>query len=96
MQPDLQGQHPVPVLGQSTRLVAGEPLAANNLKCQMKPVSPADYKVSFTPDEMTALKRVFPGGVCDWSRQGVDFHGVVTGKSLGPAPSEGMTGRFTD
>ena len=74
------------------RLIAGGPLAANNLKCQTKPVSPADYKVSFTPNQMAQLSNLFPQGVCDWSKPSVNFSGVVVGKSLGPAPSEPGTG----
>ena len=70
------------------RLVAGGPLAANNLKCQMKPITQADYKVAFSASDMAGLKRVFPQGVCDWSKTGVEFHGVVPGTSLGPAPGK--------
>lgn len=54
------------------RGVAGSPLAADIIKCQLKPVSPSDYKVTFTPDEMSTLKQIFPGGVCDWSKPGVE------------------------
>jgi hypothetical protein len=54
------------------RGVAGSPLAADVIKCQLKPVSASDYKATFTPDEMTQLKRIFPGGVCDWSKPGVE------------------------
>ena len=89
-QPDSKCNTLFPSWG-NPRLVAGGPLAANNLKCQTKPIGPADYKVSFTPEEMAQLARIFPRGVCDWSKTGVDFHGVVVGKSLGPAPSEGLT-----
>jgi len=73
----------------STRLAAGGPLADNTLKCQTKPLDPADYKVKFTPDEMAQLRHVFSQGVCDWSKNGVAFHGVVPGTSLGPAPNHG-------
>ena len=73
----------------TTRLAAGGPLAANTLKCQTKPLDAADYKVKFTPDEMTQLKHIFSQGVCDWSKNGVAFHGVVPGTSLGPAPGRG-------
>jgi hypothetical protein len=54
------------------RGVAGSPLAADVIKCQLKPVSASDYKVMFTADEMARLKQIFPGGVCDWSKPGVD------------------------
>jgi Tannase-like family of unknown function (DUF6351) len=53
------------------RLVAGAPVADDVLKCQLKPIASGDYKVSFTADEMARLRRVFPAGVCDYSKPGV-------------------------
>ena len=53
------------------RGVAGSPLAADVIKCQLKPIAAADYKVTFTPEEMSQLKQIFAGGVCDWSKPGV-------------------------
>jgi uncharacterized tannase-like protein DUF6351 len=53
------------------REVAGGPVADDIAKCQMKPVSAADYKVTFTSEEMARLRRIFPEGVCDWSKPGV-------------------------
>jgi hypothetical protein len=70
------------------RKVAGGPLAANNLACQRKPIDFRDYAVSFTSAEAVRLRSIFPQGVCDWSKTGVNFRGVVVGKSYGPAPSE--------
>jgi hypothetical protein len=54
------------------RGVAGSPLAADIVKCQLKPISTSDYKVTFTAAEMTRLKEIFPTGVCDWSKPGVE------------------------
>ena len=54
------------------RGVAGSPLAADVIKCQLKPISASDYKVTFTADEMARLKQIFAGGVCDWSKPGVE------------------------
>ncbi len=55
----------------SPREVAGAPLAGDIVKCQLKPVDPNDYAVSFSLEEMDRLRRIFPAGVCDWSRPGV-------------------------
>ncbi|MSO73143.1 MAG: hypothetical protein EXQ84_05980 [Rhodospirillaceae bacterium] len=68
------------------RYVAGGPLAANILKCQLKPMAAGDYKAAFKPEEMARLKRIFPGGVCDFAQRGVGQTGVVTYASFGPAP----------
>lgn len=53
------------------RLVAGEPMAFDVLKCQLKPIKTSDYKVSFTAAELAQLKTVFPGGVCNFAVPGV-------------------------
>ena len=54
------------------RGVAGSPLAADVIKCQLKPISASDYKVTLTAEEMARLKQVFASGVCDWSKPGVE------------------------
>lgn len=53
------------------RGVAGTPLSADVLKCALKPLDRADYKVDFTAGEWSQLKAAFPKGVCDWSKPGV-------------------------
>ena len=67
------------------RRVAGGPVAANIMKCALKPVDPASYSVGFTAAEQTRLKAIFPSGVCDWSKTG-NYTGVVTDGSFGPSP----------
>jgi hypothetical protein len=68
------------------RLMAGGPLAANVLKCALKPVDAKDYAVPFSADDLHRLRRIFPGGVCDWSKPGVGQTPVVTWASFGPSP----------
>jgi hypothetical protein len=68
------------------RYVAGGTLAANIIKCQVKPIDMNDYAVSFTSAELTRLHSIFPNGVCDWSKPGVNQTGVVPWASFGPAP----------
>jgi hypothetical protein len=53
------------------RMVAGEPLANNVLKCQLIPIDPSLYKVRFTAAEAAQFKALFPLGVCDYSKPGV-------------------------
>lgn len=52
------------------RLVAGAPLTNDVVKCQLKPVNFADYKVEFTAAQKARMKAVFPSGVCDFSKPG--------------------------
>jgi hypothetical protein len=68
-----------------TRLVAGGPIDANVLKCQLKPIDAKDF-ASFTPVELQRLRTIFPGGTCDFSKPGVSQTRVVPWASFGPAP----------
>lgn len=54
------------------RMIAGGPITNNVLKCQLKPIDPTDYAVAFTEAERLRLRRVFPNGVCDWKKPGVE------------------------
>lgn len=60
---------PVPA---DVRIFAGGPFAGDILKCQLKPVAASDYAVSFAPSEWVRLNSIFPQGVCDWSKPGVN------------------------
>jgi hypothetical protein len=53
------------------RIQAGAPIANDVLKCRLKPVKTADYKVKFSAAQMARLKAIFPTGVCDFSKPGV-------------------------
>jgi hypothetical protein len=53
------------------RIQAGAPIANDVLKCALKPVNPADYKVKFTGAQVAKLKATFPTGVCDFTKKGV-------------------------
>jgi hypothetical protein len=53
------------------RMVAGEPLANNVLKCQLKPIAATDYSGKLGPDNLEELKSIFPKGVCDFGKPGV-------------------------
>jgi hypothetical protein len=59
------------------RMIAGGPVTNNVLKCQLKPVDFADYSVAFSDDEKERLKRIFPEGVCDWTKPGVEHQNPV-------------------
>lgn len=57
-------------------LAAGAPMDNNRIKCQLKPIDLADYPTGNnapTSVQLNRLKRVFPDGVCDWSKPGVDW-----------------------
>ena len=54
------------------REVAGAAVAADIVKCQLKPLSATDYPVAFSAPQWMRLQAAFPAGVCDWSRPGVE------------------------
>ena len=71
------------------------------MRCDLKPLDKADYKgITFTDDQFKTLQKVFPQGVCDFTKPGVGRHpttpwniyqdqkGIVIygGKPAGPAP----------
>jgi hypothetical protein len=70
----------------SPTLVAGMPVTNNIAICQLKPIDPSDYKMEFTAAELQRLRRIFPDGVCDYRRQGVEQQRLIgTWLSYGPA-----------
>ena len=75
------------------RQVAGGPLDANTLKCQLKPIVRKDYAVSLTALDVDRLRTIFPSGVCDWSKRGVNQVRVLPWSSFGPAPDNFISTR---
>jgi hypothetical protein len=103
------GNAVVPVYG-TPRTVAGEPITTDQNKCRLEPMRRADYKVTFTDAEWATLQKIFPAGVCAYSKPGVDQRPVVPwltymnsqghviygGKPLGrPPPPVGFSAKRT-
>jgi Tannase-like family of unknown function (DUF6351) len=90
----------------SPRQVAGGALAEDILKCQLKPVDPADYlPATLSAEQLVRVHAAFPEGVCDWSKPGVGqqparspltFAAGPGGKRLGPAPRSRGAGEGDD
>ncbi len=59
------------------REVAGAAVAANIIKCQLKPLAVSDYAVPLTPAQWARLQAIFPSGVCDWSEPGLEQQGLI-------------------
>jgi hypothetical protein len=74
------------------RGVAGAPIANDVIKCQLKGAAASDYKVPFSAEEMGRLRRIFPGGVCDWSKPGVEQQRVAGTWQVFTARPSGGTG----
>jgi hypothetical protein len=92
-------------------MVAGEGIRTDTMSCRLKRLLRTDYyPLDFTDDEWARLKKVFPTGVCNWSRSGVSQQGAIPwlsyqkdaaghrvvygGRKLGRAPS-GSGGGWT-
>jgi hypothetical protein len=54
------------------RIVAGMPLTNDIKKCQLRRIDFGDYKVAFTAAQKAQLQGVFPNGVCDYTKPGVN------------------------
>jgi hypothetical protein len=54
------------------RLVAGEPLTRDILKCHLRPFRESDY-MAMAPSLIARLRKVFPTGVCDYTKPSVGF-----------------------
>jgi hypothetical protein len=91
----------VPIYG-TPRSVAGDPITTDANKCQLRPLNrSSNYgTVPFTDAQWTELQTLFPNGVCDFSKPGVDQqptipwmtyqdargHVIYGGRPMGPAP----------
>ena len=79
------------------RVVAGEPVSTDQNACQLKPLRREAYgTVAFTDVEWSALQKVFPTGVCDFTKPGIDqqptipwqtYEDAIGGRPLGPVPA---------
>jgi hypothetical protein len=45
-----------------------------------------NYAVPFSPQQQNQLHAIFPDGVCDWSKPGVEQVPAVPWASFGPSP----------
>jgi hypothetical protein len=63
---------------ETPRMVAGEGVATDQQKCQLKPLESAAYApVTFTEEEWAVLEKAFPTGVCDFSKAGVSQQNTI-------------------
>jgi len=60
----------------TVRIEAGGPLAGDVMKCRLKPLRASDYNAAFSPAQLARLNAIFPDGVCDFSRRGVEQQGI--------------------
>jgi hypothetical protein len=84
-----------PVHG-NPRLAAGEPLAQDILKCSLKRVDARDYARPLTADQLVRLEAIFPEGVCDYSRRGVNQMPLAGTWLSYPLPGHFQDGDFGD
>lgn len=64
------------------RTVAGDSIATDTNKCQLKPVEESDYNIGgvipqLLPGQLDEIKAIFPDGVCDYSKPAVSFQGTI-------------------
>lgn len=54
------------------RMVAGQPLTNDIIQCALKPLDADDYAQPLTAAQLARLEKVYPSGVCDYRKPGVD------------------------
>jgi hypothetical protein len=69
-------------------LAAGEPLTDDVIKCNLRPVSVGDYVVQPNAAQLTALRSIFPDGVCDYGRRGAEQRPAIGTWLEYPAPGQ--------
>lgn len=82
-------------VGVPPEFVAGAPIELDVIKCKLKPLDMSDYQVAFSAQQRARLHAIFPNGVCDWSRPGVEQLGAQPWASFGPSP-ENLVFDITD
>lgn len=50
------------------RMVAGMPMSDDIIRCQLRPIDPADYAGKLNDAQLAQLGEIFPDGVCDFSK----------------------------
>jgi hypothetical protein len=89
------------------RIAAGMPAADDILECHKQPLRKSSYPVTFTAAQWSALKRVFPHGVCNYNEPSVGQHKAIPwqtyqkpdgrviygGRPMGPAPTSRLVKR---
>jgi hypothetical protein len=75
---DLCGEAVVPIYG-TPRTVAGDARTTDTNKCQLRPLSRSDNYglIPFTDAQWATVQAIFPDGVCDFSKPGVDQQGTI-------------------
>jgi len=64
---------------------AGKPFDSTALKCRLEPIDYGDYALPFTAAQKGRLEAIFPDGVCDWSKPGVEETDLAgTWQEFGP------------
>jgi hypothetical protein len=74
----LCGEAVVPIYG-TPRTVAGDAISTDTNKCQLKPLNRSDNygPLPLTDDQWAQLQQIFPSGVCDFTKKGVDQQGTI-------------------
>ncbi|MEA2389899.1 MAG: hypothetical protein QOK31_8 [Solirubrobacteraceae bacterium] len=75
---------------QTPRMVAGESVRTDVNKCRLKPLRRSDYTGPLPPTDAdwSQLRSAFPGGVCDWTKRGVDQRNTIPWRTY-----QGRSGR---
>jgi hypothetical protein len=93
LQPGMCSSSVIPVY-QTPRMVAGDSAAQDTLKCQLKPLNQSDNygPVPFTSAQWATMQQIFPSGVCDFTKPGVDKVNTIPWMTYQNADGSVITG----
>lgn len=74
------------------RTVAGEAITTDDNECRLKPLRPNHYPTKFTTEQWAQMESVFPTGVCNYSRPGVDQKPTIPWLSYQTSSGQLITG----
>jgi Tannase-like family of unknown function (DUF6351) len=72
------------------RLIAGEPLTNDVLKCRLRPVSRFAYGQALSDAQFARLRAIFPDGACDYTRAGMGQGSVKDTWLAYPRPGQSV------
>ena len=75
----------------TVRIEAGGPVAGDVMKCRLKQVRFSDYSVAFDTAQRERMKAIFPHGVCNFSKPGVEQRGITDTWLAYPKPGHAVS-----
>ncbi|HVX17209.1 MAG TPA: DUF6351 family protein [Acidimicrobiales bacterium] len=77
------------------RQAAGGPFTEDDILCRRQPVTAATEPAALSPAQVDALRKLFPDGVCDWSKPSVGYTPAALTWQRYTTPGKSVTVPYT-